>query len=203
MLRSPPRVGTPWMHSSRPPSQTVRPSAASPGSGRSTPSGITRRSSTTCIRTTSRPCGMRPSRSSTRLAVPAFHDSYGPRYIRERSRKRESCRSGPIRSGVAPGGGRRSGALYLPTHYVEDGRSDKRDETPQTRGWRTRDGSAFGTGKGDALSSERFFGEMPGVPIGTLFSNRQVASRRRGSSAPNQDDEQHPDQAREGEVNIV
>ena len=116
---------------------------------------------------------MRPSRSSTRLAVPAFHDSYGPRYIRERPRKRESCRSGPIRSGVAPGGGRRSGALYLLTHYVEDGRSDKRDETPQTRGWRTRDGSAFGTGKGDALSSERFSGEMPGVPIGTLFSNRQ------------------------------
>jgi quinol monooxygenase YgiN len=31
---------------------------------------------------------MRPSRSSTRLAVPAFPDSYGPRYIRERSRNR-------------------------------------------------------------------------------------------------------------------
>ena len=30
-------VGTPWMHSSRPPSQTARPSAASPGSGRSIP----------------------------------------------------------------------------------------------------------------------------------------------------------------------
>src|SRR6266550_250467 len=88
MLRSPPRVGTPWMHSSRPPSQTARPSAASPGSGRSTPSGITRHSSTTCIRTTSRPCGMRPSRSSIRLAVPAFPDSYDPRYIRERSRNR-------------------------------------------------------------------------------------------------------------------
>jgi hypothetical protein len=29
---------------------------------------------------------MRPSRSSARLAVPAFPDSYGPRYIRERSR---------------------------------------------------------------------------------------------------------------------
>src|SRR6266540_6583011 len=64
--------------------QTARPSAASPGSGRSTPSGITRHSSTTCIRTTSRPCGMRPSRSSTRLDVPAFPDPYGPRNIRER-----------------------------------------------------------------------------------------------------------------------
>jgi hypothetical protein len=31
----------------------------------------------------------------------------------------------------------------------------------------------FGTGKGHALSNERFFGEMLGVPIGTLFSNRQ------------------------------
>jgi len=29
---------------------------------------------------------MRPSRSSMRLAVPAFPDPYGPRYIRERSR---------------------------------------------------------------------------------------------------------------------
>jgi hypothetical protein len=31
----------------------------------------------------------------------------------------------------------------------------------------------FGTGKGHALSNERFFGEMLGMPIGTLFSNRQ------------------------------
>src|SRR6266536_6074584 len=72
--------------SSRPLSRTARPSAASPGAGRSTPSGNTRHSSTTCIRTTSKPCGTRPSRSSTRLAVPAFPDPYGPRYIRERSR---------------------------------------------------------------------------------------------------------------------
>ena len=57
-------------------------------------------------------------------------------------------------------------------HSVE-GRSGRRDETPQTRGCRTRDGSAVGTGKGDPLSSERLFGEVPGVPIGTLFSNRQ------------------------------
>src|SRR6266536_365441 len=100
MLRSPPRVGAPWMHSSRPPSQTARPSAASPGSGPSTPSGITRHSSTTCIRTTSRPCGTRPSRSSTRLAVPAFPDSYGPRYIRERSRNRaRRSRAATQRSG--------------------------------------------------------------------------------------------------------
>jgi hypothetical protein len=52
---------------------------------------------------------MRPSRSSTRLAVPAFPDSYGPRYIRERSHTRRCCRSGPIptlglrRKGVAMG----------------------------------------------------------------------------------------------------
>jgi hypothetical protein len=39
---------------------------------------------------------MRPSRSSTRLAVPAFPDSYGPRCMRERSRTRPCCRSGPI-----------------------------------------------------------------------------------------------------------
>ena len=31
---------------------------------------------------------MRPGRSSTRLAVPVFPDSYGPRYIRERSSTR-------------------------------------------------------------------------------------------------------------------
>jgi catechol 2,3-dioxygenase-like lactoylglutathione lyase family enzyme len=46
-----------------------------PGVWTQTPRGITRHSSTTCIRTTSRPCGMRPSRSSTRLVVPAFPDS--------------------------------------------------------------------------------------------------------------------------------
>src|SRR4029450_10946552 len=33
MLRCPPRVGTPWMRSSRPPSRTARPCAARPGSG--------------------------------------------------------------------------------------------------------------------------------------------------------------------------
>src|SRR5947208_5348504 len=80
------------MHSSRPPAQTARPSAASPGSRRSTASGITRHSSTTCIRTTSRPCGMRPSRSSTRVAVPAFPDSSGPRNIPERLPTRASGR---------------------------------------------------------------------------------------------------------------
>ena len=40
---------------------------------------------------------MRPSRSATRLAVPAFPDSYGPRYIRERSRER----AGPHREDAA------------------------------------------------------------------------------------------------------
>jgi hypothetical protein len=39
---------------------------------------------------------MRPSRSSTRLAVPAFPDSHGPRCMCERSRTRPCCRSGPI-----------------------------------------------------------------------------------------------------------
>jgi len=41
---------------------------------------------------------MRPSRSSTRLAVAAFPDSYGPRCIRERSRTRPCRRSRPIPS---------------------------------------------------------------------------------------------------------
>ena len=38
---------------------------------------------------------MRPSRSTTRLAVPAFPDSYGPRYIRERSSMRCIFSHGP------------------------------------------------------------------------------------------------------------
>ena len=33
------------------------------------------------------------------------------------------------------------------------------------------------------MSSERFFGEMPGVPIGSLFSNRQSLHDAGGSSA--------------------
>ncbi len=37
---------------------------------------------------------MRPSLSSTRLAVPAFPDSYGPRYIRGHSGSRSTLRSG-------------------------------------------------------------------------------------------------------------
>ena len=48
-----------------------------PGSGRSTPSGITRHSSTICIRTTSRPCGTPPTQSSTPHAVPSFLDPRG------------------------------------------------------------------------------------------------------------------------------
>ena len=52
---------------------------------------------------------MRPSRSSTRLAVPAFPDSCGPRYIRERSRER----AGPHREdpGAADRGAARRAGL--------------------------------------------------------------------------------------------
>jgi hypothetical protein len=45
---------------------------------------------------------MRPSPSSTRLAVPAFPDSYGPRYIRERSGIQACCHRAQKRTHCVP-----------------------------------------------------------------------------------------------------
>ena len=58
---------------------------------------------------------MPPIRSSTRLAVPAFPDSYGPRYIHERSRSIISIEM----ERAEPLGGNRLGELYV--RHAADG----------------------------------------------------------------------------------
>jgi hypothetical protein len=62
---------------------------------------------------------MRPTRSSTRLAVPVFPDSYGPRCMCERSRTRPCCRSGPIPTLELRRKGAAMGPLPSPSFQID------------------------------------------------------------------------------------
>ena len=70
--------------------------------------------------------------------------------------------------------------LFL-SHPSRDGRSDKRDVTPQTRGWRTGDGSAFGRGKGRRIERGEVLWRDAGRANWHAVLKSSVAWRRRGA----------------------